>query len=262
MALTHGYVDELPLLYDHVPLYRARRDVAFYVELAAESKGPVLEVGCGSGRILLPIARKGIRIDGLDSSAAMLQRCATKLREESDETRSLVALHEGTAAQFDLGKRFGLITAPFRVLQHLISLEEQLAFLASAGRHLAPGGRVVFDVFNPNFQALVAADGVERQDTPATPLPDGRLFRRAGRVKRVRKVDQVSEIELTYYLVNESGEETRYFVHSFDMRWYLRNELVLLVERAGFQVEDIFGDFDHSPLTDDSPEIIVMATRR
>ena len=262
MTVTHGYVDQLPLLYDHVPLYKARRDVAFYVELAGESKGPVLEVGCGSGRILIPTARKGIRIDGLDSSAAMLQRCATKLREESDEMRSLVTLHEGSATQFDLGVRYGLITAPFRVLQHLLTIEEQLAFFGSVSRHLGPGGRVALDVFNPNFQALVAADGVEREDTPPTPLPDGRLFRRTGRVKRVRKVDQVSEIELTYYLVNESGEETRYFVHTFDMRWYLRNELVLLVERAGFQIEEIFGDFDSSPLTDDSPEIIVLAVRR
>jgi hypothetical protein len=191
----------------------------------------------------------------------MLQRCAAKLREESDETRNLVTLHEGTATQFDLGKRYGLITAPFRVLQHLLSLDDQLGFFASTSRHLAPGSRVVFDVFNPNFEALVTADGVEREDTPPTPLADGRLFRRTGRVKRVRKVDQVSEIELTYYLVNESGEETRYFVHSFDMRWYLRNELVLLVERAGFQIENIFGDFDSSPLADDSPEIIVVAIR-
>ena len=119
----------------------------------------------------------------------------------------------------------------------------------------------MFDVFNPNFAALVSADGVEREDTPPTPLPDGRVFRRTARVKRVRKIDQISEIEITYYLVNENGEDTRLFVHSFDMRWYLRNEIVLLVERGGFRIEELFGDFDRSPVTDDSPEIIVVATR-
>jgi len=262
MTVTKGYAGELPLLYDHIPLYKARRDVAFYLDLAGESKGPVLEVGCGSGRILLPIARKGIQIDGLDSSPAMLQRCATKLGDETAETRALVTLHEGTATEFNLGKRYGLITAPFRVLQHLLWLDEQLAFFATASRHLAPGARLAFDVFNPNFAALVAADGIEHEDTPPTPLPDGRVFRRTGRVKRVRKVDQVSEIELTYYLVNENAEDTRLFVHAFDMRWYLRNELVLLVERAGFQIENVFGDFDNSPLSDDSPEIIVVAMRK
>ena len=262
MTQPSNYPDELPLFYDQVPLYKARRDVAFYVDLATASKGPVLEVGCGSGRILLPTARKGIRIDGLDSSSAMLERCATKLEEETSETRSLVTLHQGDASDFNLDERYALITAPFRVVQHLISLDEQLGFLESAARHLVSGGRLAFDVFNPNFAALVTADGVEREDTPPTPLPDGRLFRRTARVKRVRKVDQVSEIELTYYSVNENGEDTRVFVHAFDMRWYLRNELVLLVERGGFEIEKIYGDLDRSPLTDDSPDIIVVAVRR
>ena len=262
MTETHGYIDELPLLYDQVPLYKARRDVAFYVDLAMDSKGPVLEVGCGSGRILLPTARKGVRIDGVDSSAAMLQRCASKLAEEANETRSLVNLYQDRASHFQLGKVYRLITAPFRVVQHLLSLDEQLGFLHSASRHLEPGGRLVFDVFNPNLSALVAADGTEREDTPPTPLPDGRLFRRTARVKRVRRVDQISEVELIYYLVSDSGEETRLFTHAFDMRWYLRNELVLLVERGGFEIEEIYGDLDRSPITDDSPDIIVVARRR
>lgn len=261
MTETHGYIDELPLLYDQVPLYKARRDVAFYVDLATAAKGPVLEVGCGTGRILLPTARKGIRIDGVDSSAAMLQRCASKLAEEANETRSLVTLYQDRASHFQLGKLYRLITAPFRVVQHLISIDEQMGFLESAARHLPSGGRLVFDVFNPNFAALVAADGAEREDTPPTPLPDGRVFRRTARVKRVRLVDQISEIEMTYYVVNENGEDTPLFVHAFEMRWYLRNELVLLVERGGFRIEELFGDLDRSPVTDDSPDIIVVATR-
>lgn len=258
---ANGYVDELPLLYDHVPLYEARRDVEFYLEEAKRCGGSVLEVGCGTGRILLPIARAGIRIDGLDSSAAMLERCKAKLGAESRATADLVHLHSGSAGSFDVGKKFQLVTAPFRVAQHLIRIDEQLAFLTSAARHLERGGKLIFDVFNPNFAALVAADGVEREDTPPTRLPDGRVFRRTGRVKRVRRVDQVSEIELTYYIVRDGGEDARLFVHSFDMRWYLRAELIHLVERGGFGVSAIYGDFDRSPLTDDSPEIIIVAER-
>jgi hypothetical protein len=74
-------------------------------------------------------------------------------------------------------------------------------------------------------------------------------------------VDQISEVELTYYLVGAGGEDTPLFVHAFDMRWFLRNELVLLVERGGFEIEEIYGDLDRSPLTDDSPDIIVVARR-
>jgi hypothetical protein len=144
-------------------------------------------------------------------------------------------------------------------MQHLTTIEDQLAFLHSAARHLTPGGRLAFDVFNPDFNALVSADGTEREDTPNTRLPDGRSFRRAGRVARVRWIDQVSEIELIYYVTPKSGGRVERHVQSFDMRWFLRAELVHLLARAGFRVRSIYGDFDRSPLSDKSPEQIVCA---
>jgi SAM-dependent methyltransferase len=252
---------ELPAIYDSVPAYVNRRDVQFYVEEARDSGGSVLEVGCGTGRVLLPIARSGRSIDGLDASRQMLDHCRAKLRGEPETVQRRVTLHEGDARAFDLARQFDLMIAPFRVLQHLTTIDDQLAFLDSAARHLAPGGRLVFDIFNPNFAALVSADGIEREDTPDTALPDGRSFRRAGRVSRVRWIDQVSEIELIYYISGERGESTARRIQSFDMRWFLRAELVHLLARGGFRVRSIYGDFDRSPLTDRSPEQIVCAER-
>jgi SAM-dependent methyltransferase len=252
---------ELPAIYDSVPIYVNRRDAQFYVDEARQAAGSVLEVGCGTGRILLPIARSGQTIEGLDASPQMLERCREKLRDEDKAVRGRVSLHQGDARTFDLGRQFGLVIAPFRVVQHLTTIDDQLGFLHSVARHLAPGGQLVFDVFNPNFAALAAADGTEREDTPDTPLPDGRSFRRTGRVSRVRLVDQVSEIELIYYISTKSGEKTERRVQSFDMRWYLRAELVHLLARGGFSVRSIYGDFDRSPLADKSPEQIVCAER-
>ena len=252
---------DLPATYDSVPLYNDRRDVRFYVEEARDAGGSVLEVGCGTGRILLPIARSGHPIDGLDSSPQMLDRCRTKVAAEPDAVRDRVRLHQGDARGFDLGRRFNLVIAPFRVVQHLTTIEDQLAFLDSVARHLAPGGRIAFDVFNPDFDVLTSADGVEREDTPETKLPDGRSFRRAGRVARVRWIDQVSEIELAYYISSGAGDRVERHVMSFDMRWYLRAELVHLLVRAGFRVRAFYGDFDRSPLTDESLEQIVCAER-
>jgi len=252
---------DLPVIYDSVPLYVNRRDVHFYVDEARSAGGRVLEVGCGTGRILLPIARSGHTIDGLDSSLQMLARCEAKLRVESDPVRGRVTLHQGDARSFDLGRQFELVIAPFRVLQHLTTTDGQLDFLRSVARHLAPGGRLAFDVFNPNFSALVSADGIEREDTPETAMADGRSFRRAGRVSQVRWIDQVSEIELVYYVSSEPGGKIQRYVQSFDMRWYLRSELVNLLARAGFIVRSIYGDFDRSPLTDNSPEQVVCAER-
>jgi len=252
---------DLPAIYDSVPAYVARRDVRFYLDEARDVGGSVLEVGCGTGRILLPLARSGRAIEGLDSSREMLDRCRTKLRKEPDQVQRRVSLHQGDARSFDIGRQFALVTAPFRVMQHLTTTDDQLGFLDSAARHLVPGGQLVFDVFNPNFAALVSADGVEKEDTPTTTLPDGRSFRRTGRVARVRWIDQVSEIELIYYISGKPGDPVERHVQSFDMRWFLRAELVHLLARAGFRVRSIYGDFDRSSLTDKSPEQIVCAER-
>jgi SAM-dependent methyltransferase len=252
---------DLPAIYDCVPAYTSRRDVRFYAEEAKNAGESVLEVGCGTGRILLPIARSGLSIDGLDASAQMLERCRAKLAEEPDAVRRRASLHQGDARAFDLGRQFDLVIAPFRVVQHLTTTDDQLGFLDSVARHLVSGGRLTFDVFNPNFTAMASADGVEREDTPETPLPDGRSFRRAGRIARVRWIDQVSEIELVYYISSGANGPVERHVQSFDMRWYLRAELVHLLARAGFRVREIYGDFDRSPLTDKSPEQIVCAER-
>ena len=191
----------------------------------------------------------------------MLERCRAKVSQEPEPVRQRISLTSGDVRSFDLGERFALITAPFRVVQHLTSIDDQLNFLDAVSRHLAPAARLVFDVFNPKFSALVAADGVEREDTPAQQLADGRSMRRTARVKRVRWIDQVSEIELIYYITDVDGSEQRY-LHAFDMRWYLCAELEHLLARAGFRMHAIYGDFDRSSLADGCAELIVTAVRR
>ena len=251
---------EIGRFYDATPAYEARADVAFYVEAGARAGGPVLELGCGTGRVLLPSARAGVAITGLDGSPGMLARCREKLAAEPPAVRARVALHAGDARDFDLGAAFALVTAPFRILQHLVGADDQLRCLAAVARHLAPNGRLLFDVFNPHFAALTADRSAETEDSPPTPLPDGRTVRRAVRVPRVRWTEQVSEVELIYHVAGGGAPAERH-VEAFDMRWYTRAELEHLLARAGFRVEAVYGAFDRSPLTDASPEMIVRAAR-
>jgi SAM-dependent methyltransferase len=253
-ASSYDAIPDFGLLYDSVPLYAARQDVRFYLEEAKAAGGNVLEVGCGTGRILLPIARAGIAITGIDGSKHMLERCHAKLSAEPAAVQSRVKLAQLDMRDFDLRAKFSLIIAPFRVMQHLTTIDDQLRFLATAVRHLAPQGRLIFDVFNPRFDLLVGADGVEREDTPEQRLPDGRTFRRTYRVARVRWTDQVSEAELIYYV-----DGTRY-VQAFEMRWFLAAELRHLLARAGFTARDIYGDFARGALVDGCPELVVVAT--
>ena len=254
-ASSYDAIPDFGLLYDSVPLYAARQDVAFYVEEARAARGPVLELGSGTGRILLPIARAGCTITGVDNSRPMLDRCRTRLRAEPADVQSRVTLQQHDVRDFDLGMKYALITAPFRVMQHMTTIDDQLALLGSVARHLTPGGRFAFDVFNPYFAKLVEADGIEREDTPEQQLPDGRSFRRAWRIARVRWVDQVSESELIYYV------DGKRYVQAFEMRWYLAAELRNLLARAGFRVREMYGDFARGAVIDGCPELVVVAER-
>ncbi len=258
-----GYNDtpEIPELYDNVPRYASRKDVDFYVELCRQTSGGVLELGCGTGRVLIPAAEVGCTITGLDQSEPMLQRCRTKLEQLPAGVRQRVTLVSGNMTSFDLGRTFDLVIVPFRPLQHLITSEEQLRFLRCARAHLTPGGRLVFDVFNPNLRQLagpVSADEVE--DTPETLLPDGRTLRRTARFLAKRPAEQCSDVEIAYYL-RLPGGETKRLVQQCPLRYFYRFELEHLLARAHFETTALYGDFDESPLVDDSPEIIVVARK-
>ena len=139
---TGGYQSN-PLvaqLYDQVIPYRDRPDVQFFVNAAIESGGPVLEVGCGTGRILIPTARAGITITGLDLSDHMLDVCRADLKEEPREVQERVDLVQGDMRDFVLDQKFALITTPFRPFQHLITTADQIKCLGNIHLHLQPSG--------------------------------------------------------------------------------------------------------------------------
>ena len=128
--------------------------------MAHEAAGPVLEIGCGTGRVLIPTARAGVEIIGLDSSSKMLGACREKLALEPDEVQSRVKLAKGDIRRFDLNKRFHLVIIPFRPFQHLLSVEDQMRCLACVHKHLIDAGQLVFDVFNPSLQHLAGKENV------------------------------------------------------------------------------------------------------
>jgi SAM-dependent methyltransferase len=260
---TSASYDTIPnfgKLYDSIPAYLARTDIDFYVDVARRTGGPVLELGCGTGRVLLPIARAGIRIDGVDGSKLMLDRCRDRLAAETQEVRDRVTLQLRDGAEFTSPTKYPLVIAPFRVFQQLVTVEHQLAFLAAAERHLAPGGWFVFDVFNPSFRMMSADRSGESVDTPEFTLEDGRKLKRTARIPNVRWLDQVSEIELIYY-VTEPGKVTDRFVQALELRWYTRVELDHLLARAGLRATATYGNFDRSAPSDVAPEFVIRAER-
>lgn len=247
--------------YDYVPLYASRADQAFYADCARAARGSILELGCGTGRILVPTAAAGGRITGLDASRAMLARCRERLEQQPGEVQGRVRLVEGRMTDFALEERFALVTIPFRGFQHLIRVDDQMACLRAVHRHLADGGQLVFDVFQVKPEATFDPEWMrEREDTPETALPDGRRFRRTSRVTAFHRAEQYNEIEFAYYVTHADGRRER-LTQRFAFRYFYPYELEHLLARCGFRIRGLFGDFDRSPLRDDSPEIILIAEK-
>ncbi len=247
-------------LYDHVVPYRERQDVGFFVEAAKESGGPVLEVGCGTGRVLIPTARAGVEITGLDLSAHMLAVCQERLKAEAEEVQSRVLLVQGDMRQFELSRTFNLITLPFRPFQHLTTVEEQMACLGCLHHHLAEQGKLILDIFNPMLEALVGTNfGEEMSEEPEFSMPDGRRVIRRHKIVSRDVPNQTNHVELIYYVHYPDGHQER-LVQAFPMRYLFRFEAEHLLSRAGFVVEQLYADYDKSPYGSKYPgELIFVA---
>src|SRR5215510_12979169 len=114
-------------LYDYVVPYHERQDIDFFVQTARASGGPVLEVGSGTGRVLIPIARAGVQITRFDLSPNMLEVCKRRLLDEPEAVRSRGTLKCGDMRDFDLSGTFKLVIMPFRPFQHLTTVVDQLS---------------------------------------------------------------------------------------------------------------------------------------
>ncbi len=254
------------VLYDDNPICRARRDIMFYVDLARESGGPVLEMGCGTGRVLLPVARAldrpDGRVTGLDLSGSMLARLRARLKQEPERIRARIRIVQGSMTGFDLSESFALAIAPFRGFQHLVKVEDQLACLRSAYRHLRPGGRLVLDLFQTDPRRMHDSSFLqESEPSPSVTLADGCQLRLSDRVVAFHRAVQVNDVELIYTLAHPDGRLER-FVQAFQVRYFFRFEVEHLLVRTGFRPVDVFGDFDRSPLGDFSPEMVFVAERQ
>jgi len=242
-------------------------DIPFYVEIARETAGKragaedgaVLEMGCGTGRVLIEIARAGVEIVGVELSAGMLRAAEGRLADQPAEVRDRTRLIPGDIRTVDLGRRFSLVTAPFRVVQHLVDRADQKAWLANVRRHLEPGGRLVFDVFQPDYDLIADSPfltvDVERTD-PAT----GRRIRRVSRSEHYPEL-QTFDVTFEWLVEGEDGTETVQGTVHQTVRWFTRSELENLLELQGFEVLDVWGDFDRTPFGPHAEDIILHARR-
>lgn len=261
---NYGTYKDLPILaelYDQTPGYNDRADRDLYLEYCRMTEGKIIELGCGSGRILVPAARAGSHITGVDISPYMLARCREKLNQTESEVRTRVRLIEASITDFEIDGQFQLAIIPFRPLQHLISPEQQLACLKNINRHLERSGRLVFDVFQVNLEYLY--NPRYREETVVNSdldLGDGRRMKLSHKVSALHRAEQYNDVEIIYDVTDSDGKTER-IIHAFPFRYFFRYEVEHLLARCGFRVIELYGDFDRSPLEDDSPEMIFIAEK-
>jgi len=221
------------------------RDIAFYLECASRFGDPVLELGTGTGRVLLPLVEAGYDVTGLEFSPAMLQLARAKVGERvtmGDRVRLVV----GDMTAFDLGRRFALVLVPARAFQHVITPAGQRTALACIHRHLVPGGHLVLDLFDPNFENLFGAHK-EAFNREVRDQSSGHLVRRTVVARHVDAFNQVLTEQLRFERFNAAGDLIASGETSWSLRWTLRQEIAYLLELCGFEVVEQYSDFNGSP---------------
>jgi SAM-dependent methyltransferase len=207
-------------------------DVPFYVDLAREADGPIVELAVGTGRVAIPVAlATGRRVVGIDASPGMLQQARVRAAEAGVD----LELVEGDMRDLALGEPAALVYCPFRALLHLRSWADRRRVFERVAASLTPGGRFAWNVFAFDHKVAIRLDGVRHE----APLPHTTRYAVGD-----NRID----------LVLDGGATS-------SLWWATKNEWLGLIDVAGLHLEALYGGFAHEPLTDDSTEYVFVARR-
>lgn len=237
--------------------YPITADVSFWVELAKRANFPVLELGCGTGRLLVPIAKAGVLATGVDASGRMLDLASKKARAEGVEGRLNFAMADMANFHLDI-RGYTLCFAARNSFMHLLTKEEQESCLASVREHLIENGLLAIDVFNPKLEQVIGVRGVVAHDYTKYHPGLKRIVTKRTR-RTVDPFEQRQHLTYEYDLVGD--DKTDRFSADVELRYVFRPEMILLLEKNGFAIEDIYGDYDFSPLRSSSPTMIFVARK-
>lgn len=229
-------------------------DIPLYQEYARKAEGLVLECGCGTGRVAIPLARIGVNVVGIDKNEKMLAIAREKLAEESPVVRSRVKLVKADMRNFKLEERFSLCIIPFSTFLHMLTVEDQEACLSTINKHLLPNGYLIISVFNPDLsrpQNVVRLDKVKQVGNELIM----RFF--------TQSFDFPKQITFGRYMYDfvKSDDSLKRLVVPFKLRYIFYNEMCLLLKRAGYEIESVYGDEKKSLFQPNSPLMVFIARK-
>ena len=234
-------------------------DLPFYSALAAETGGPVLDVGCGTGRVTLHLAQEGVRVVGMDYSEAMLQRAERKLAVLPD-LRARVALIHADVLHTAPEERFALIIVPYNSFMHLHTQADQVAALERMREWLLPDGLIALDLPNPGDLFATPDDGSVVLERMFQEPESGHLVMQ----QSVSALDRAAQIMHVTWIYDELAADgtVRRTLAPLTLRYVFPAEMDLLLRVAGLQRAERYGDYDSTPFEDNSPRMITVAKAR
>jgi SAM-dependent methyltransferase len=226
----------------------SENDTPFYLEEAKMAGGPILELGCGTGRLLVPLLSTGYEVYGLDVSTAMLEVAARKCRQLPNDAANRLHLHQGDMCDFELGQQFGFVVIAFRSFQHLLSPEGQRRCLICVRNHLAPNGKAIIDLFDPRYDLIQPG----RHESVWSPRDV--IHPQSGNHVLVEIFERLNDPfsqtftqRWRFTEADSNGRIVREEEEQLQARWTFRYEMRYLIENCGFKVEAEYSDFQRSP---------------
>ena len=231
-------------------------DLPFWLGLASERSGPVLELGCGSGRVLLQLAREGHRAVGVDNSVAMLARAQARLAQRADLGQR-VTLIEQDLRSLALEEQFPLAIMPLNTFAHLLSYDDQRLCLTRVREHLGPGGWLALDVPNAAEVYSAGTGGLALERTMRDEA-GGELMEFS--MLSLDRAAQLGHITWIYDEVARDGAVRRTRI-PMTLRYTFPAEMRALLELAGLRLVNLFGGYQREPFEEGSPRMLVLAER-
>jgi len=247
--MTHLYPKNFARFYDLI--YHQQRDGVdneYFLNEIVQTKGKILELGVGTGRLFVNALKEGADIYGIDISQSMLAVLNKKLTKEQRKRISLQNIID-----FSFNFKFDLIIAPFRVVMHLLEKEKQIKAINNVFEHLNENGRFIFDVFVPDLSQLI--NGIDNYTDFEGEYYDGRIIKRTISTKP----DLINQIiHIKFRLEWDEYNELKHDEWNVSLRFFFRYELEHLVERSHFNRFKILGDYQGNELNQKSKDFIIV----
>ncbi|MEO5703996.1 MAG: class I SAM-dependent methyltransferase [Candidatus Limnocylindrales bacterium] len=236
----------------------AGSDIDFYRRLAAETCGPILDVGSGTGRVAMALVADGHEVVGIDLSAPMLRLAEERRAALPADTAARLSFQEADMTTLDLGREFALVVAPSRVFQFMLTTDAQRQALAALRSHLRPEGRLVLDLFDPLLDFVIPSVETPRRVLELVhPTTGNRVtWQDMGRWPDPARQLIVEDATATEF--DAAGEVLRTETERLTLRWSLRSEMRLLFELTGLEVVADYGDFKGGPPTYGREQVWVL----